>query len=259
MFAFEDLMPVDERLTVTETSSECGGIDGRSQRNIEMRRCPMGAMTLEKLTDMDSAGCSSSCQEELASGRPESRSYFWQKALIDELIPMLKSSDNTTERQELRPDDYRIAVILQENVRRTQNRLPQRVTRRDDVWVLPVTLSELVDRIRNEFNPLLLADREKIFGFGNIHVDFRKVEVMRSRRVVPLKPLEFKLLKYFAENSERVISRDELLDKVWGYHHYPSTRTIDNHVYFLRRKLEVNPVCPRHFVTVHGMGYKFVP
>jgi len=66
-------------------------------------------------------------------------------------------------------------------------------------------------------------------------------------------------LKFLVQNAERVISRDELLNEVWGYQNYPSTRTVDNHILKLRQKLEKDPANPVHFRTVHGMGYKFVP
>ena len=72
-------------------------------------------------------------------------------------------------------------------------------------------------------------------------------------------PQEFKVLKYFAQNPERVISRDQLLNEVWGYASYPTTRTVDNHIMNLRQKLEEDPAHPTHFRTVHGVGYKFVP
>ena len=70
---------------------------------------------------------------------------------------------------------------------------------------------------------------------------------------------EFKLLRFFTQNPGRVISRTELLNEVWGYDNYPSTRTVDNHVLNLRPKLESEPADPVHFRTVHGIGYKFIP
>ena len=70
---------------------------------------------------------------------------------------------------------------------------------------------------------------------------------------------EFKLLKFFLDNPERVLGREELLNDVWGYNFYPTTRTVDNQILRLRQKLEVNPANPLHFVTIHGAGYKFVP
>jgi DNA-binding response OmpR family regulator len=71
--------------------------------------------------------------------------------------------------------------------------------------------------------------------------------------------MEFKALKYLIQNPRRVISRDEMLNEVWGYQNYPSTRTVDNHILRLRQKLEREPSEPRHFITVHRTGYKFVP
>jgi len=97
------------------------------------------------------------------------------------------------------------------------------------------------------------------YSFGDIRIDFAKMELKRGGNLVEMTPREFKMLKYFAENPERVISRDELLTEVWGYNCYPSTRTVDNHILKLRQKLEREPMEPAHFRTVHGAGYKFVP
>ena len=91
-----------------------------------------------------------------------------------------------------------------------------------------------------------------------ISVDFIKMEVNRNGEQVVLTAQEFKTLKFLIHNAERVISRDELLNEVWGYQNYPSTRTVDNHILKLRQKLEKDPTNPVHFRTVHGMGYKFV-
>ena len=76
--------------------------------------------------------------------------------------------------------------------------------------------------------------------------------------VVVLTAQEFKTFQFLVQNADRVISRDELLNEVWGYQNYPSTRTVDNHILKLRQKLEKDPSSPIHFRTVHGMGYKFV-
>jgi DNA-binding response OmpR family regulator len=70
---------------------------------------------------------------------------------------------------------------------------------------------------------------------------------------------EFKLMKFFTENAERVLTRDVLLNEVWGYNSYPTTRTVDNQILKLRQKLEPDPANPRHLLTIYGAGYKFVP
>jgi DNA-binding response OmpR family regulator len=97
------------------------------------------------------------------------------------------------------------------------------------------------------------------FVFGDVRVDFLSMEASRKGEPVTLTALEFKTLKYLAQNVRRVISRDELLNEVWGYENYPCTRTVDNHILKLRRKLERNPSRPVHFQTVHRAGYKFLP
>jgi DNA-binding response OmpR family regulator len=83
--------------------------------------------------------------------------------------------------------------------------------------------------------------------------------VSRNGVELNLTAQEFKLLKFLIANQERAISRDELLNEVWGYDHYPSTRTVDNHILRLRHKLEKDPSEPVHFRTVHAVGYKFIP
>jgi DNA-binding response OmpR family regulator len=85
------------------------------------------------------------------------------------------------------------------------------------------------------------------------------MEVRKSDQPVQLTAQEFRVLKYFIEHAGRAISRDELLNDVWGYQHYPSTRTVDNHILRLRQKLEADASNPVHFVTLHRAGYRFVP
>jgi DNA-binding response OmpR family regulator len=104
-----------------------------------------------------------------------------------------------------------------------------------------------------------LETRNEVAGFGDVKVNFSEMVVKQSGHEVRLTGMEFKTLKYLMENPRRVISRDELLHQVWGYENYPCTRTVDNHIFQLRQKLEREPSRPSHFHTVHGSGYKFVP
>ena len=97
------------------------------------------------------------------------------------------------------------------------------------------------------------------FEFGGVTGCFSTMEVHRYGRPVTLTCKEFKTLAYLIKNPRRVISRDELLNEVWGYENYPCTRTVDNHILRLRQKLEKEPGHPKHFHTVHSFGYKFVP
>jgi DNA-binding response OmpR family regulator len=97
------------------------------------------------------------------------------------------------------------------------------------------------------------------YSFDDVTVDFAKMELTRKGESVAFTPQEFKVLKYFVRNPERVVSREELLNEVWGYNGYPSTRTVDNYIVKLRQKLEDDPSNPAHFRTVFGAGYRFVP
>jgi len=97
------------------------------------------------------------------------------------------------------------------------------------------------------------------FEFGGVKGRFSTMEVHRNGRPVILRSKEFKTLAYLIKNPRRVISRDELLNEVWGYENYPCTRTVDNHILRLRKKLETEPGNPKHFHTVHSSGYKFLP
>jgi Transcriptional regulatory protein, C terminal len=97
------------------------------------------------------------------------------------------------------------------------------------------------------------------FEFGRVKGCFSTMEIHRNGRPVILTSKEFKTLAYFIKNPRRVISRDELLNEVWGYENYPCTRTVDNHILRLRQKLEAEPAHPKHFHTVHSSGYKFLP
>jgi len=97
------------------------------------------------------------------------------------------------------------------------------------------------------------------FEFGGVKGCFSTMEIHRNGRPVILTCKEFKTLAYLITNPRRVISRDELLSEVWGYESYPCTRTVDNHIWRLRKKLETEPAHPKHFHTVHSSGYKFLP
>jgi len=98
-----------------------------------------------------------------------------------------------------------------------------------------------------------------IFVFGEVTVSFSAMEINRKGQLVALTRKEFRTLAYLIKNARKVISRDELLNEVWGYQSYPCTRTVDNHILRLRAKLEADPARPKHFLTVHGTGYKFLP
>ena len=134
----------------------------------------------------------------------------------------------------------------------------------DDYLVKPFEAMELLARIEallRRSAPAAAASSASAgtarYTFGDVVVDVRKAEVSREGTPVELSAKEFQLLRYFLEHRGATLSRDELLQEVWGYEHTPSTRTVDVHVAWLRQKFETNPKVPQVILTVHGLGYKF--
>ncbi len=123
---------------------------------------------------------------------------------------------------------------------------------RFDTTTLLGVLGKAVQRFKG-------TSAENTVEFGDVTVDFSAMEALRKGAPVVLTTMQFKTLKYLIQNARRVISRDELLNEVWGYENYPCTRTVDNHILRLRQKLERDPSRPAHLRTVHGAGYKFTP
>jgi len=128
-----------------------------------------------------------------------------------------------------------------------------------DYVTKPFSPRELLARVRTAMRRSTRPALTETFQFSDVKVDFTKMELWREGKLVQLTSQEFKVLKFMIQNAERVLSREELLNHVWGYKNYPSTRTVDNHILRLRQKLEKDPANPLHFRTVHSSGYKFVP
>jgi two-component system alkaline phosphatase synthesis response regulator PhoP len=132
----------------------------------------------------------------------------------------------------------------------------------DDYLTKPFEITEMLARVEAllrrsplSITPQNLPDQ---YSFDSITVDLRRTEVCREKQLVEMTAKEFKLLQYFITHRGLTISRDELLDAVWGYNTIPSSRTVDVHINWLRQKIEPNPENPRYILTVHGFGYKFI-
>jgi DNA-binding response OmpR family regulator len=127
-----------------------------------------------------------------------------------------------------------------------------------DYLTKPFSPRELLARVRAALRRSAQVNVEDVFAFDDVTGSFSKMELIRDGQPISLTGKEFEILKFMMQNSERLISREELLREVWGYHNYPRTRTVDNHILKLRQKLERDPSDPMHFKTVHSLGYKFV-
>jgi len=139
----------------------------------------------------------------------------------------------------------------------------------DDYVTKPFSPKELLARVRRAMrrseqlaelsNSTAPGTAHETLAFDEVLIDFTSMVGTRNSKPLNFTAQEFKLLKYFANFPNRVISREQLLNEVWGYENYPTTRTVDNHMLRLRQKLEPEPANPRYFLTMHGTGYKFTP
>jgi DNA-binding response OmpR family regulator len=129
----------------------------------------------------------------------------------------------------------------------------------DDYVTKPFSPRELMARVQAAIRRHRKPAMSTTYRFADCEVDFKKMTVRRNGIPVVLTAHEFKLLKFFTENTERVLTREALLNEVWGYNSYPTTRTVDNQILKLRQKLESDPANPKHLLTIYGAGYKFVP
>ncbi len=129
----------------------------------------------------------------------------------------------------------------------------------DDYITKPFNMRELIARIKALLRRVTFDSGEiSRYTFGDITVDFKKFEVMKNQNPIKLSATEFRILHYFVQHEGEVISRDKFLDDVWGYDVYPTTRTVDNFILSLRKKIENDPSDPKHLITVHKIGYKFI-
>jgi DNA-binding response OmpR family regulator len=129
----------------------------------------------------------------------------------------------------------------------------------DDYVTKPFSIRELLARVKAVLRRSKVVPKEQErYAFGDVEVNLRSCQVSRSGKSMEFSSKEFELLKYFLCHPGETLSRDRLLEEVWGYDHFPTTRTVDAHIVRLRQKLEVRPEEPRFILTVHGTGYKFV-
>ncbi|MGD0338503.1 MAG: response regulator transcription factor [Bacteroidota bacterium] len=129
----------------------------------------------------------------------------------------------------------------------------------DDYMTKPFGVRELIARVH-----ALLRRQTEIHSkieettIGDLYVNFKQQEVCKGKKTISMRAKEFQLLRYFVEREGEVISRSQLLDDVWGYEVTPTTRTVDNYILSIRKKIETDPAHPIHLLTIHTVGYKFV-
>lgn len=129
----------------------------------------------------------------------------------------------------------------------------------DDYVTKPFSIKELLARIRAH---LRRASKQVVeienFSFGDVELNFKKYTASKDGKVLDLSAREFEILRYLIRHRGEIVTRDQLLDEVWGYRSTPVTRTVDNHIARLRQKIEQDPSEPQHIITIHRIGYRFV-
>jgi DNA-binding winged helix-turn-helix (wHTH) protein len=165
-----------------------------------------------------------------------------------------------TLREMLESDKYQVALVPRGRSDLIHGLPAEKFSRAAPVVLIPFRWMELVAQVHELVGKSGTLLERRIARFGHVRVDLARMEVSRSSgEPIVLTVQEFKTLKCFLLNPDRVFSRDELLNEAWGYKNYPSTRTVDNHVLRLRQKLESDPGHPVHLLTIHRVGYKFAP
>jgi two-component system alkaline phosphatase synthesis response regulator PhoP len=189
------------------------------------------------------------------SGLERAAGEAFDLVLLDVMLPRLGGFDVL---KELRKRSVDTPVIMLTARGQVVDKVVGLKLGADDYVTKPFEMVELLARIEAKLRRAPLTPHpSEGFQFDGVRVDFRRAEVTREGAAIELSAREFQLLKYFVEHRGATLTREELLNEVWGYNSMPSTRTVDVHVAWLRQKIEPNPRHPQYILTVHGMGYKF--
>jgi len=161
--------------------------------------------------------------------------------------------------KDLRSDGVKTPIIMVTSRKEEIDKILGLEIGADDYVTKPFSIRELLARVkalirRSTYEP---GDIEEV-AFANLKIDFKKQEMLKGENPVRLSATEYRILYYFIDHEGEVISRDKFLDEVWGYDSYPTTRTVDNYILSLRKKIEDDPAKPKHLLTIHKVGYKFV-
>lgn len=209
------------------------------------------------LTDrLGSVGYDVDCATNGEEGFERALENSYDVIILDIMLPR---KDGFEVCRDLRQKGVNAPILMLTARDRTSDKVVGLKLGADDYLTKPFESAELLARIEALLRrvPPSASQTPDPYCFGNIEVKLRSAEVLRDGEPMKLSAREFKLLKHFIEHRGDVLSRDQLLDAVWGYNFIPSTRTVDVHVAWLRQKLEVDPREPRYIVTVHGLGYRF--
>lgn len=176
--------------------------------------------------------------------------------ILDLILPM---KDGIEICKDLRSEGVKTPIIMVTSRKEEIDKILGLEIGADDYVTKPFSIRELLARVkalirRSTYEPGEIEDIE----FADLKINFKKQEMFKGNIAVKLSATEYRILHYFIDHEGEVISRDKFLDEVWGYDSYPTTRTVDNYILSLRKKIEDDPSDPKHLLTSHKVGYKFV-
>ena len=176
--------------------------------------------------------------------------------ILDIMLPGKNGQDIC---RDLRKDGVNTPILMLTSKKQETDKVVGLELGADDYVTKPFSMRELLARVRALLRRSTDVRKDvEEYSFGVIHLDFKKQEALKKNKPIELSAMEFKILKYFIQREREVVTRDQLLDEVWGYENFPTTRTVDNYILTLRKKIEETPAKPKHLLTVHKSGYKFV-
>jgi DNA-binding response OmpR family regulator len=192
------------------------------------------------------------------SGRDRACGEPWDLILLDVMLPGMSGFDVC---REIRQKGVLTPVIMLTARGQEIDKVLGLELGADDYITKPFSVRELLSRVKAV---LRRSGSEKktagdLHQIGRLSVDLVRYSASDAKGPVDLSHKEFELLKFFIEHAGQIVHRDQLLDQVWGYDIYPNSRTVDNFIVRLRKKIEINPAQPKHLLTVHGFGYKLIP
>jgi DNA-binding response OmpR family regulator len=195
-------------------------------------------------------------EENGESGITTAKSSKPDLIILDIMLPGINGLEVC---KELRRGGYNVPILMLTSKREETDKVLGLELGADDYVTKPFGLRELLARIRALLRRRLEIEKEQEkFSFGKISIDFKRMEASKGKEQIKFSLKEFEILKFFIKHEGEVVTREMLLNEVWGYDTFPTTRTVDNFILMLRKKIENNPSAPKHILTYHSAGYKFV-
>jgi DNA-binding response OmpR family regulator len=218
------------------------------------------AMAVALRDGFEYEGCKVNVARDGAAGLQLATEHDHDLIILDVMLPRMSGFDLCTQ---LRGAGNQTPIIMLTARGQEIDKVVGLKLGADDYVTKPFSFMELMARVeallRRTTRQLPAAsDSGDEFHFGDVAVSFKCFEAHKAGQALELSPREYRILKYFSEHRGEVITRDQLLDAVWGYGSFPLTRTVDMHIAKLRQKIEDKPHDPHHIITVHRVGYKFV-